>query len=404
MRTGALTISFALIAALATTAGAQPAPGEAAPPAGPPAPADPNAPTDPEPPPSKPDLPPVPPAPPAPEPAKTTLTPTLSGFVDATYNVNFNRPVDGNTPLHTYTGRSNSFLLNTAHVELNGSDEHLSYSLQIDGGTDAVIDSGGSYFDVQEAYAAYTASSGLGFKVGKFVTYNGIEVIESPSNPTISRGFLFNMAEPFTHTGGVVTYKANDQIDVAIGLVNGWDLVVDNNGMKTIVAKLGVTLPSLLLTVSALAGPEKASNNDDWRTTLDVTGDFKADKLDLWFQANYGMEQKTAPDGGAGSWFGLGVQPVYHLEDDLSIGGRVELFDDLDGTRSGVNALGRKQMLINISAAPAYTITPHLTLRGELRVDLSTGRDAGVPAPFVTTKGDANSAQVIALGEAIVSF
>src|SRR5688500_5962825 len=177
---------------------------------------------------------------PAPEEAATpSLAPTISGFIDGTYNYNFNHPAAGVTPYHTYTAPHHSFLLNAAHLALTGGDGKLSYALEIDAGTDAFVNTLDDDFDVQEAWAAYTTDLGLGFKVGKFVTFNGIEVIESGANPTISRGFLFGLAEPFTHVGALVTYKISDQLDVAAGAVNGWDVMVDNNSTKTMVGKLG---------------------------------------------------------------------------------------------------------------------------------------------------------------------
>jgi len=339
------------------------------------------------------------PSPPPEDPPAKSLAPTITGFIDGTYNYNFNHPAGGVTPFHSYDARHNTFLLNSAHVELNGSDDQLGYSLQVDSGTDAVVDSGGSYFDIQEAFVTYAAKNGWGVKLGKFVTYHGIEVIESGSNPTISRGFLYGLAEPFTHVGALITKKVNDQIDVAFGAVNGWDQIVDNNSMKTIVGKLGYTSESLLFTLSAYAGPEKTGNNDDWRISVDGTGDYKMPKADIWFQVLYGTEQGSGAMGGAAAWFGVGVQPVFKLDDQTSIGARVELLDDLDGNRSGL-----KQMLVNVSAAPAYKVTDHLTLRAELRADLSTGRDDGVTGPFVDKTGEAKDLQVEGLTEAIVSF
>src|SRR6187200_524757 len=56
-----------------------------------------------------------------------SLAPTVSGFIDGTYNYNFNHPAGGVTPYHTYTAPHHSFLLNAAHVALTGSDGKLSY-------------------------------------------------------------------------------------------------------------------------------------------------------------------------------------------------------------------------------------------------------------------------------------
>jgi len=312
-----------------------------------------------------------------PEPADTALL-KLSGHVASTFNYNLMDPAGGVTPFHSYTAPHNTFLLNQAHVALTGADDHFSYAVEIDAGTDAVINSGGSYFDIQEAYVTYTADSGLGFKAGKFVTFNGIEVIESPANPTISRGFLFGLAEPYAHVG-------------ALGAVSGWDLIVDNNDNKTIVAKLGVTKEKLGLVLSSYAGKE--TNNTDWRATFDATAVLKLTKMDLWLQGNVGFEEGVAAMGEDGMWMGFGVQPVYHLDDKLSLCGRLEAFLDGDGARTGA-----EQTLINVSVTPSYKVHEHVTVRFEGRLDFST-EDV-----FVNVDGDAGAIQVIALSEASVAF
>lgn len=325
-----------------------------------------------------------------PEPADTSLL-ELSGHVAATYNYNFMDPAGDTTPLHSYTALHNTFLLNQAHVALTGADDHFSYAVEIDAGTDAVINSGGSYFDIQEAFVTYTAASGLGFKAGKFVTFNGIEVIESPANPTISRGFLFGLAEPYTHVGALGTYKISDTLDVALGAVNGWDLIVDNNDNKTIVAKLGVTQEKFGLVLSSYAGKE--TNNTDWRATFDATAVIKMAKMDLWLQGNVGFEEGVAAMGEDGMWMGFGVQPVFHVDDKLSLCGRLEAFLDGDGARTGAD-----QTLVNLSVTPSYKLGEHVTVRFEGRLDIST-EDA-----FVNVDGKAGAMQVIALSEASVAF
>ncbi|HUS67334.1 MAG TPA: outer membrane beta-barrel protein [Kofleriaceae bacterium] len=321
-----------------------------------------------------------------------SLAPTVSGFIDGTYNYNFNHPAGGVTPYHTYTAPHHSFLLNAAHVALTGSDGKVSYAVEIDAGTDAFVNTLDDDFDIQEAWVSYTSDIGLGFKAGKFVTFNGIEVIESGSNPTISRGFLYGLAEPFTHVGALATYKISDQMDVAAGVVNGWDVMVDNNSLKTLVGKFGLNLDTFILTLSAYSGPEQPLDDDDWRTTFDATAMVKLGTIDLWLQANLGTEENAAADGDA-TWTGLGVQPVFHLNEELSLGARAELFSDNDGARTGFD-----QTLFNVSVTPAYALTRNLILRAEGRLDVSS-EDV-----YADTDGDASSSQVIALGEALVVF
>jgi hypothetical protein len=326
--------------------------------------------------------------------------PKISGFVDTTYNYNVNRPASGKNTYFSYDAQHNNFSLNTADVALSGSiGDTLSYYVQVDAGANAAVDAfayGAAIFDVQEAYAQYASKDKWGIKIGKFVTYSGIEVIESGSNPTISRGYLFGLAEPSTHVGGVVTYQVTDEVDVAIGAINGWDLLADNNKFKMIVAKVGLSFGDALgLTISSYVGPDQANNTDHWRATFDVTGVSKHGNTTLNFQANYGFEQKVTMAGEDDSWFGLGIQPVFKLADRLSLGVRGEMFRDDKGSRGGVVP---EALLFNATVAPAFTLTPNFVLRVEARFDVSN-KDA-----FEAHDGTAKNSQIVGMCEALASF
>lgn len=340
------------------------------------------------------------PAPAVAEPASSA--PKISGFVDTIYNYNFNRPADGKNSYYSYAGQHNNISLNAASVTVSGLvGDSLAYFVQVDAGADAVVDTYAygvpTIFDIQEAYGQYTSKHKWGLKVGKFVTQHGIEVIESGANPTISRGFLFGLAEPFTHVGGMVTYQASSKLDFALGAINGWDLLNDNNKAKSLLAKVGINLgDDLALTISGTAGPDQPGNTDNWRTSFDVTGISKQGATTLNFQANVGSEQKVTADGKNDSWFGFGVQPVFKLSDTLSIGTRAEMFRNDKGSRCGAACAGA--VLVNLAVAPALTLTSNLVLRFEARLDVSD-KDA-----FVQHDGGATNRQVVALTEAIASF
>lgn len=333
--------------------------------------------------------------------------PTFAGFVDTTYNYNMNRPRSGANLYHSFDPVSNTFALNNAQLLIQGNprgDKDVSYTLRLDYGTDAKVIQGVgtpvSYVEVQEAYGTYVdPQTHLGVKIGKFVTFEGIEVIESIADPTITRGLLFGLAEPYTTTGGVVTYQVNDNLNAALGLVNGWDVVTDNNNSKTIAGylywKFGDTLA---LNLSGYYGPEKIANDRDNRLSIDLTGVLKVIKnLIINFQLNYGNEQKSAVSdpGKTAAWYGIGVQPVYFVTEKFSIGARVEYFDDANGARTGVD----KQRLTTISISPGYQFTDHFLSRVEARIDRSNKTsfedDKGV-------YGEKN--QVVIAAQAIFSF
>jgi hypothetical protein len=79
--------------------------------------------------------------------------------------------------------------------------------------------------NIEQAYVQFRVpiGNGLDFKFGKFVTLLGYEVIETPANLNVTRGFLFSLGLPLTHTGILASYKINDNWDIQLGLVNGWN-------------------------------------------------------------------------------------------------------------------------------------------------------------------------------------
>ena len=65
--------------------------------------------------------------------------------------------------------------------------------------------------------------NGLDIYAGKFVTFLGYEVIESPANLNFSRGLLFTNLIPLTHTGVYADYKFNNTVEAKLGIVDGWN-------------------------------------------------------------------------------------------------------------------------------------------------------------------------------------
>src|SRR5439155_9319064 len=94
--------------------------------------------------------------------------------------------------------------------------------------------SANTYKYLQQLYATYImkGKTPITLDFGKFVTWNGAEVIESTSNDQYSRGLLFTYAIPFYHAGLRLTAPINSQITGALYLVNGWNNVEDDNGGK----------------------------------------------------------------------------------------------------------------------------------------------------------------------------
>ena len=62
---------------------------------------------------------------------------------------------------------------------------------------------------------------------GHFYKIAGYEVVPSPDNFFFSHSFTMFNAEPFTHTGALATYSANDNLTFYAGYTLGWDTGFD---------------------------------------------------------------------------------------------------------------------------------------------------------------------------------
>lgn len=326
----------------------------------------------------------------------------LSGYVQGSYvgNLSSPQPQTGGAinKTRTFDQESNSFNLNAFHLQIAKpvGDDGVGFTTKLHTGRDArVIHSNGmggaADFDVQEAYLTYVlpCHKKLSLIGGKFVTLEGVEVIESPMNPNFSEGLLFTFAEPFTHTGLKANYAFNDKVNATVGVTNGWDTTADQNDGKTIIWQIATT-PSKMFSWSfqGAYGPEAlVGSNKSQRTSLDtVLGVTPTDKLSLWFQANWGQDTNvlastaTVPNPGGPStvhWSGVGVWVQYAFTSLYTQALRFEVFGDQNGAARLGTALTTNtgavvnQTMKEITWTHKFQLTKAVATRLEYRHDWS---------------------------------
>jgi len=153
-------------------------------------------------------------------------------------------------------------------------------------------------------------------------------------------------------------------------VVNGWDLVRDNNRSKSVGAQLSLTLVSpLTVILNWIGGPELSGDNHTNRNVFDLVAILKpTTRLTLGLNGDYGKENGTSivNPGSDATWKGIAGYATLAVTDKFSVGLRGETFQDEDGVRLGT---GTKVTLSEGTFTPSYKLTNHVLLRGEVRFD-----------------------------------
>jgi hypothetical protein len=328
----------------------------------------------------------------------------VHGLVAGDYLYNFNDPDSHTNQVRVFDEDANSFTLNQANlwVGRQKEDESVGFATSLDFGKTAEVVgratrwSGGSgsgessdSFELREAYLTYKAPIGDGvtFKAGKFVTLHGAEIIKNYNgfNYTVSNSILFGYSIPFTHTGVMASFPLGEYVGVDLGVVNGWDTVVDNNDGKSIHTGIKITPNDMVsLYLSGTYGPEQSDDGNSKRlmltTLLTVT---PTDQLTFILDHNYATENDVSePASGMWDdgerdvdWHGVAAYAIFKLDDQWSFSLRGEYFADPDGVRTladedgpGVGP-GPGVGIWEITPSVSYQITEGLTARAEYRHD-----------------------------------
>jgi hypothetical protein len=232
-------------------------------------------------------------------------------------------------------------------------------------------------FDLQEAYASVMLpiGDGLTVKAGKFVTLLGYEVIESPNNLNFSRGYLFTLAIPLTHTGGLLSYTFSEQFSVTAGVVVGWDNSKDNNSAASFTGQFATTpIKDLTASLNWIVGPEQNDNKANQRAVLDLVVAYTGFKdTTLAFNFDYGFEQDEAfltslgtRQNNDATWWGVAAYAAYDFTEWFRLALRQEFFRDANGARTG---FGNALNLSSTTLTAQFKIWKGLVGRLEYRHD-----------------------------------
>ena len=321
----------------------------------------------------------------------------LGGGIATSYQYNLNDPDSDITSLRAFDKDHNSFVLDLFQLQISrapGEDgvgfvtkvnfgktaERMAADWDGDGTVGNVAEEQNSV-ELQDAFITYNFPGlpDLQLKAGKFATPIGAEVIEPWANPNISRSLAFAWAIPFTHTGATASYAFGSMASVMLGVVNGWDNVVDSNDGKTGLASVALTpVEQFSLLLNGSYGAEQPDRGDSKRALADVVATIKpVENFAIILNYDYGNESDLGVGGNA-EWNAfsgiLSVDVPEVLPVPIGFALRGEYFDDSDGVRlptPGGAGFGSYQNAWEVTGTFKVVLAEGLMFRTEYRYDAS---------------------------------
>jgi hypothetical protein len=309
---------------------------------------------------------------------------SVHALVDAGYEHNFNQPPNNTNIDRAWDHDGFQLTQGNLHIERDGT---VGFVTDINFGTVANSISGvthysnqfpvgGQFIDPTQYYLTYTApfGSGVSFEAGRFVTLLGAEIIPVYNNQNFneSRGLLFTLGEPLTHTGVRASYTFNDYVSATGGLNNGWDdPAANSNGGPNYEGELTLNNKdkSVSFVVNGIWGPnaEPFANSLPQRSNsnlgaIDPIATWKpkfVPNLTLQAEYLYASQSGHVVNGHSATWQGAAGYVVYDFTPAIESATRAEFFDDMDGARNGTS-FGASQTLWEITQTISYKI-PEVT-------------------------------------------
>ncbi|MDY0169651.1 MAG: porin, partial [Thermoguttaceae bacterium] len=220
-------------------------------------------------------------------------------------------------------------------------------------------------------------------KAGRFFTIIGYETVQATGNFFYSHSYAQYYAEPFTHTGLLLSRELGDWLTVHAGWTNGWDsgwrdLDTASMFLGGISAQL-TDRASLTWAVSTGRFGNGTINNDGELYMNSIVFEWNITRrLTYVLQHDLGINYALA--GGDTEWYGINQYFLYQINPCWASGLRFEWFRDHDGVRvaNSAGVTGFDGNFYAITAGLNWKPRPNLTVRPELRYDWFDG----TAAPF----------------------
>lgn len=327
---------------------------------------------------------------------------SFSGFLDLNAAFNPNRPQTHENFIAgtgTTAKRANEFSINLAQVQWTrgvSAAQPVGFTLALVAGegTDVVHagePGGASKFRyVYQASVAWRAADKFVVEAGVYPSHIGFEGFFSKDNWNYTRSWLGEFS-PYYQAGVKGTYTFNDRWSAQLHVLNGWQLINDNNDGKSLGTQVAYSSDRVNASFNTFFGPELANDDSHLRTFGDIVATYKVTPK-FAITASVDRGRQDLPADAAANWTGVAGYGRYAIDDRHAFAVRVERFHDPD---NGIT--GFAQALTEGTVTYEFRPVANLILKVEGRHDHSTSPVFG--------KADATSTtQTLMLIAGVVTF
>ncbi len=257
----------------------------------------------------------------------------------------------------------------------------------------------GEYYGLAMPQLFATAGSeDLSLKLGHFYSIVGYEGLPAVGNFFYTKSYSYQFAGPFTHWGGLAHWRATDTVEVDAGLVNGWNALSSGYARANFLGRVRVrNAANTAATSFAIVSGDEC---DDFspvfapapiltsanRTRYSLLFEYRpTDGVEYVFHQWLGVQAKGLPYGSSALWTGIDQYLYWSASETWKWGARFEWFDDVDGTRVGLNRPSNPNHVplpgnyFSLTLGPNWVPSANVLVRPCFRWDFFSGTSGVLP-------------------------
>lgn len=195
------------------------------------------------------------------------------------------------------------------------------------------------------AHLPVITEGGVDVKVGRMNTIIGYNGFLAPYRPFYSSDYQFFYSQDGAFTGFLTNLHVNNRLDIWNGMTFGANTFFTKRSTDSIcyIGQVNYWLTDeqrTRLTGSVYCGPNALFAAPGMAGDYDTMVELRlqqnwSERFTQVIQSNMGWDTNTPV--GTGSWYGVYTIGIFHLDPQLDAMVRGEWFDDVKGTRTGIN-------------------------------------------------------------------